>query len=97
MELIDKTKLEAFGATCKSQDYINKINELVLEGYAVCFKFYPDSCVAIEVTYDYFYHANYKFARLDDIKPDCVVTILDCLKHKIEQQKEYWEKQNEII
>ena len=125
MELIDRSKLEAFGATCKSQDYMdgvkdtleyidslptvdaipmkvpNKINELVSEGYTVCFKFHPGDYIGIEVTYDRVYHAKHMLTRLDDIKPehvsDCVVTILDDLKHKIEYLKGYLEKGHEIV
>lgn len=29
MNLIDKTKLEAFGATCKSQDYMDGVKDLL--------------------------------------------------------------------
>lgn len=79
----------------------NKINELVLEGYTVCFKFYPGDYLSIEVTYDNVYHAKHMLARLDDIKPehvsDCIVTILDDLRHKIEYLKEYLEKEHEIV
>ena len=79
-------------------EILNKISELVSEGYTVCFKSYPGGRVYIELTYDNFYHANHLLAHLDVIKQgydsDCVVTILDCLKHKIEQQKEYWDKKH---
>lgn len=81
-------------------EILNKINELVLEGYTVCFKLYPGDYVGIKVSYDNFYHANHILPHLDDIKPehvpDCIVVTLDDLKHKIEQLKEN-SKQHENI
>lgn len=81
-------------------EVLNKINELVLEGYTVCFKLYPGDYISIEVTYDRVYHANHMLTHLDYIKPehvsDCIVMILDDLKHKIQQLKED-RKQHEIV
>lgn len=85
--------------TSVPMEVLNKINELVSEGYTVCFKFHPGDYIGIEVTYDREYHANYRLAHLDDNKPDhlsdCIVVILDDLRHKIEYLKGYLEKEQE--
>ena len=84
--------------TSISMEVLNKINELSLEGYTVCFKFHSGDCVGIEMTYDRSYHANHMLTNLDDIKPehmsDCIMAILNGLKHKIEYLKEYLEKEH---